>query len=92
MPFDIVITDLGMAKMDGRQVARTIKAESSCTPVIMLTGWSATMHDNGEPTMEADAVVAKPPQVQELNRLLLQMTAPKAPPPSTAAPGASARD
>jgi len=37
-PYEVVITDLGMPKMDGHQVARTIKAESPNTPIIMMTG------------------------------------------------------
>jgi CheY-like chemotaxis protein/anti-sigma regulatory factor (Ser/Thr protein kinase) len=38
-PFDVVITDLGMPYVDGRQVVQAIKRESPNTPVIMLTGW-----------------------------------------------------
>jgi CheY-like chemotaxis protein len=37
-PYEVVITDLGMPKMDGHQVAQTIKAEFPHTPVIMMTG------------------------------------------------------
>jgi CheY-like chemotaxis protein len=38
--FDVVITDLGMPQVDGRQVAAAVKAASPATPVIMLTGWA----------------------------------------------------
>ena len=38
-PFDVVITDLGMPYVDGRQVAAAIKADVAATPVILLTGW-----------------------------------------------------
>ena len=41
-PFEVVVTDMGMPDIDGRQVARTIKAESPNMPVIMLTGWGRT--------------------------------------------------
>jgi signal transduction histidine kinase len=75
-PFEVVITDLGMPKMDGQQVARIIKAESPHTPIIMLTGWGKMMKDNGETAPEVDAVVGKPPHMQELNDLLLRITAP----------------
>jgi CheY-like chemotaxis protein len=78
-PFEAVITDLGMPKMDGQQVARIIKAESPHTPIIMLTGWGKMMKDNGETAPEVDAVVGKPPHMQELNDLLLQITAPDKP-------------
>jgi len=72
-PFDIVITDLGMPKMDGHQVARTIKAESPSTPIVMMTGWGAMMKEDGETASEVDALTGKPPQMEELNALLLQL-------------------
>jgi CheY-like chemotaxis protein len=78
-PFEAVITDLGMPKMDGQQVARIIKAESPHTPIILLTGWGKMMKDNGETAPEVDAVVGKPPHMQELNDLLLRITAPDKP-------------
>ena len=74
-PYEMVITDLGMPDIDGHQVARTIKAESPGTPVIMMTGWGAQMKEDGETTSEVDAVVGKPPRIQELNNLLLKLTA-----------------
>ncbi len=74
-PYEIVITDLGMPDMDGHHVARAIKAESPDTPVIMLTGWGTIMKTEGETAPEVDAVLSKPPRMQELNNLLLQMAA-----------------
>ena len=74
-PFEIVITDLGMPDMDGHHVARAIKAESPHTPIIMLTGWGTMMKADGETAPEVDAVLSKPPRMQELNKLLLQMAA-----------------
>jgi CheY-like chemotaxis protein len=74
-PFEAVITDLGMPKMDGHQLARCIKAESPHTPIVMLTGWGTMMQENSETAPEVDAVVGKPPQLQELHDLLLRVTA-----------------
>jgi signal transduction histidine kinase/ActR/RegA family two-component response regulator len=76
-PYEAVITDLGMPDVDGHQVARTIKAESPQTPVIMMTGWGTMMKEDGEKAPEVDALVGKPPRVQELNALLQRLTAPK---------------
>jgi CheY-like chemotaxis protein len=73
-PFDVIITDLGMPKMDGHQLARTIKAESPKTPIIMMTGWGAMMKEDGETANDVDAVVGKPPHLEELNRLLVRLT------------------
>jgi CheY-like chemotaxis protein len=76
-PFDAVITDLGMPKMDGHQVARAIKAESPGTPVIMMTGWGTMMKEDGQTIPEIDALVGKPPEIQELNQLLLRLASAK---------------
>jgi len=72
-PFDIIITDLGMPKMDGHQLARSIKAESPQTPIVMMTGWGTIMREDGESAPEVDAVVGKPPKIQELNELLIRL-------------------
>jgi CheY-like chemotaxis protein len=74
-PYEIVITDLGMPDMDGHQVARAIKAESPRTPVIMLTGWGANTKADGQPPPEVDAVLGKPPRIQELSHLLYKIAA-----------------
>jgi signal transduction histidine kinase/ActR/RegA family two-component response regulator len=71
--FEIVITDLGMPEMDGHHVARAIKAESPQTPIIMLTGWGAMMQAEGETAPEVDAVLSKPPRIQDLNDVLYRI-------------------
>jgi CheY-like chemotaxis protein/uncharacterized membrane protein len=74
-PFEVVITDLGMPDIDGRHLARAIKAESPQTPVIMLTGWGTMTKTDGQPAPAVDAVIGKPPRMQELSNLLFQITA-----------------
>ena len=76
-PFEAVITDLGMPKMDGTQLARIIKTEFPKTPIIMMTGWGAMIKEDGETAPEVDALVDKPPQMQELNDLLHRLTDPE---------------
>jgi signal transduction histidine kinase len=75
-PFDIVITDLGMPYMDGHQLARTIRAEQPKMPIVMMTGWGAMMKEDGESTPDVNALIGKPPQLQELNSLLLRLVPP----------------
>jgi CheY-like chemotaxis protein len=75
-PYEAVVTDMRMPDIDGRQVARTIKAESPNTPIIMLTGWGAIIRDDGDSAPGVDIVVNKPPHMQELNELLLRMAKP----------------
>ena len=73
--YETVITDLGMPGIDGNQVARSIKAASPHTPIVMLTGWKGAMQENGESASEVSALVGKPAHASELNSLLLQLTA-----------------
>lgn len=75
-PYEAVITDLGMPGFDGRQVAKAIKAESTGTPVIMLTGWGDSMQQDNEKMREVSVVIEKPPNIQRLHETLLQVTAP----------------
>ena len=76
-PYEVVITDLGMPDMDGQSVARAIKAESPNTPVIIMTGDGAITRTGEEMARIVDAVVNKPPHIQELNDLVLRMVAPR---------------
>jgi signal transduction histidine kinase/ActR/RegA family two-component response regulator len=72
--FDLVITDLGMPYLDGRQVARTLKNESPKTPIIMLTGWGAFMKSDGDIPAQVDGILSKPPRVNELRGMLTRLT------------------
>jgi signal transduction histidine kinase/CheY-like chemotaxis protein len=75
-PFDVVITDLGMPCVDGRQVTEQIKATSPNTAVIMLTGWGTLLDGPSEKQhSKVDALVSKPPRLEELNRTLLRVAA-----------------
>jgi CheY-like chemotaxis protein len=73
--FHAVITDLGMPEMDGHQFARQLKTEYPRTPVIMMTGWGTIMKEDGENAPEVNAVIGKPPQLDELNEMLIRLTA-----------------
>lgn len=72
-PYDVVITDLGMPDIDGCQVAWAIKIESPNTPVILLTAWGSTVKDDAAIVSTVDAVLSKPPRIEELNDLLLRL-------------------
>jgi CheY-like chemotaxis protein/anti-sigma regulatory factor (Ser/Thr protein kinase) len=76
-PFDIVITDLGMPYVDGRKVAAAVKAKSSQTPVILLTGWGQSVLAEGDATQHIDRLLAKPPKMAELREALATLTGAK---------------
>ncbi|MBC7940810.1 MAG: response regulator [Chitinophagaceae bacterium] len=68
--FDVVITDLGMPHVDGRQVASAVKTASPATPVVMLTGWGRRMLEDGERPPGVDHLMSKPPRLAALEQVL----------------------
>jgi CheY-like chemotaxis protein len=79
--FDVVITDLGMPRVDGRKVASFVKSASETTPVILLTGWGQRLVAEGDIPLHVDRVLAKPPKLRDLREALglcLQSTKSKA--------------
>ncbi len=72
-PFDLVITDLGMPHVDGRQVALAIKTASKSTPVILLTGWGQRLDAEGELPMHVDEVLSKPPSLVQLREAIARV-------------------
>jgi CheY-like chemotaxis protein len=68
-----VITDLGMPNVDGRKVAAAIKAISSTTPVILLTGWGQRLISEGDIPPHVDLVLSKPPKLRDLRQALAQL-------------------
>jgi CheY-like chemotaxis protein len=75
-PFDVVITDLGMPYVDGRQVATAIKSASAATPVIMLTGWGQRLVAEGDIPAHVDMVLSKPPKLRDLREALVRRCGP----------------
>jgi signal transduction histidine kinase/CheY-like chemotaxis protein len=73
--FDVVITDLGMPHVDGRKVAAAVKAASSLTPVVMLTGWGRHLTEDNQMPINVDRIISKPPSLQELRCALSELTA-----------------
>jgi signal transduction histidine kinase/ActR/RegA family two-component response regulator len=68
--FSAVITDLGMPHVDGRRLASEIKALSSATPIILLTGWGQRVTAEGVTVPNVDRVVSKPPKLADLRAAL----------------------
>lgn len=71
-PFNAVITDLGMPRMDGLSVARKIKEVSPDVPVILLTGWGFRVKSE-EVKGLIDFVLSKPVTYQQLRQALSQI-------------------
>ena len=69
-PFDVVITDLGMPHVDGRQVALAVKSAHPATRVLMLTGWGRRMQQDDERPEHVDHMLSKPPRMADIRRAL----------------------
>ncbi len=67
-PFDLVITDLGMPKISGAEVAKRVKAMSAETPVIVITGWGAEQRP-----VEADLAIGKPVRLNTLREAIAKV-------------------
>ncbi len=77
---DVVITDLGMPRMNGWEVAERIKAKSPDTPVFLLTGWGESVAAH-EGSQYVDRVVAKPVSAEALMEQLAELRRTRAPAP-----------
>jgi CheY-like chemotaxis protein len=73
---DVVITDLGMPRTTGWEVAERIKSKSPETAVFLLTGWgeSVSAHDSSQ---FVDRVIAKPVSAQSLLEHLAELKRPR---------------
>jgi signal transduction histidine kinase len=72
--FDIVITDLGMPYVDGRQVVASIRAMSPATPIVLLTGWGQHLTNDNQKPPQVDRLLGKPPRIRELRSALSELT------------------
>jgi DNA-binding response OmpR family regulator len=73
-PFDVVITDLGMPYVDGRQVVEAVRSIAPHTPIILLTGWGQQLNAENEPPPRVDRLLSKPPRLRELRTALAELT------------------
>lgn len=74
MPHDIVITDLAMPDVDGRQVVASLRAITPSIPIILLTGWRHQLADRVERPLQVDRLLGKPPRIRELRAALAELT------------------
>lgn len=69
-PFAVVITDLGMPHVDGRQVSSAVKRAAPQTNVILLTGWGQRRVEDAGAALHVDSVLSKPPKLRDLREAL----------------------
>jgi GAF domain-containing protein/ActR/RegA family two-component response regulator len=59
-PFDLVFTDLGMPKLSGWEVGKTIKGINPKVPIVMITGWGVELDREKMSESGIDLIVSKP--------------------------------
>lgn len=73
--YDLVLTDLGMEDMSGREVAERLKEYSPLTPVALMTGWGAQLDEEKLHDRGIDFIIAKPFKLGELRNMVYQAVA-----------------
>jgi len=68
--FDLVFTDLGMPKLSGWDVGKTIKGINPKVPVAMITGWGVELDREKLSESGIDLVVSKPFNFDQVIRLV----------------------
>jgi signal transduction histidine kinase/ActR/RegA family two-component response regulator len=69
-PFDLVFTDLGMPKISGWEVGKTIKGINPKIPIAMITGWGMELDREKMSESGIDLIVSKPFNFDQVIRLV----------------------
>ncbi len=70
--FDLVITDLGMPEMSGKEVAENIKSRAPDMPVILLSGWAINVRENPELSKVVDYSITKPFDIDKIQNIVVE--------------------
>jgi len=68
--FDLVFTDLGMPKISGWEVGKTLKGMDPKVPVAMITGWGTEVNREKMRENGIDLVVCKPFEFDQVIQLV----------------------
>ncbi|MGA2516276.1 MAG: GAF domain-containing protein [Thermodesulfobacteriota bacterium] len=71
-PFDLVFTDLGMPKVSGWEVGKTIKAINPKVPIAMITGWGVELDREKLSESGIDLSIAKPFNFDQVINLVFE--------------------
>jgi len=74
-PFDLIITDLSMPRLNGLALVEAARRHSAGIPVIMLTGFGAMLLPDGERPPGVDILLAKPVTRDNLAAAIAQVAA-----------------
>ncbi|MDF1543818.1 MAG: response regulator [bacterium] len=77
--FDVVLTDLAMPGLSGLETARGIRHLQPQTPIILLTGWEATIEQSELDRAGITEVLYKPFRIEQLTELIRKKISEKLP-------------
>ena len=72
--YDIVFTDLTMPGLSGWEVTRAIKQHHGELPVVIITGWEASIDQSEIDESGVAGVLPKPFKIDELLGIVRQLT------------------
>ncbi len=64
--YDLVFTDLGMPDISGWELSRRLLEKTPDLPVVLVTGWAATLDQEEVKRHGISAVIHKPFEISEL--------------------------
>ena len=70
--YDLVITDMEMPELGGREFAEMIKLTGKKTPVLLLSGWPIFLEDEPNLAKFIDFALAKPFTVEDIQEIILK--------------------
>lgn len=68
--YDLVITDMEMPEMGGREFAALIKSENRDTPILLLSGWPIFLDEEPDLREFIDFALAKPFTVEDIQSVI----------------------
>ena len=76
--FELLMTDLGMPKMNGWELIRSAKLKRPELPVVLITGWGETPRGQRPSDPPPDAILAKPVTEDDLRQTIARFHRPVA--------------
>ena len=70
--YDLVITDMEMPEMGGREFAELIKSKRPDMPILLLSGWPIFLEEEPNLAEFIDFALAKPFTVEDIQNVILQ--------------------
>jgi len=68
--YDVILTDLAMPGMSGLELSRILRNEHPDTPIILITGWEATINRDELEESGITDILYKPFRIEQLTNLV----------------------